>query len=356
MSYFRLYITIIRGKPSIILLLIILLTALGYLALSAIGYIRALYYVNSVFTGIKEGIVISSYAISPFTSVIDSREINQLTKDIEDIDIEYYLVTIAYIYERPVIVRSTEESLDKNCVYLGKDIALETNINKGIIAPVYSPFTKKTLFFEVCGLINEPILIVPYERAVEIRGINPGYYSFAVVKTTNETALKELYRSMGLEPSEYKLLTRALLILTRRGAELSINIFEDYAEGYMYRLGIYRDLVFYFAYAVSVISLLSIPIIGMGLVFLFHREIYVLLLAGLPRGKILQLLLTPLITSIILSCLFMFLISILELYPSINILAYSIKPVVELRDFIYVYSAQLGLSFTGLFYGLSKYV
>lgn len=355
-GYFKVCILILRRKRALIVFPVTMLLVLSILSVYALSSIRTLYYVDKALLGLNDGLVVSSVAISPFTSLVNSEELNRLLAGVEGVEIEYFFITLAYVYDKLVVVHGLEAGVETGCAYLGKDLATLLHVSAGEIIPVYSPFRDSTYFFEICGLLERPILLVNYEDAVKIRGVKPGYYALAVIKAKNPEALREVYRVLGLEPAEQKILSRALLVLVRRGGKISVEVYEDIVEGYLYRLGIYRDFVFYFAYAVTIISTLSTPVIGVGLVIQLRREIYALRLLGASRGEVFLALSAIIAIAALSSYLLAQVVAVLGFLPGVCILGHYVSSLISIRDLVCVHSVHSLLCIVGMYTGLTRYV
>lgn len=352
MEYIKFYTTVLRRRPSVGLIPLLTMTVLGLLALCAVGYTRALYYVNKAFLDVEDGVVISSYAISPFTSLVDSREVSKLVAGLDGVNVTYYFITLGYFNGIPAVIKGLNDAIERGCAYVGVELASRLSVIKGDVVAVYSPFTKRTNIFKVCNYTDKPLVLLSYEDAVEVRGVKPGYYSFAVLRASSEEAMDSILRAFGLQPLESSLLSRALIVLTRKEDKIDLDVFKDFAEGYMYRLGLYRDVVFYFAYAVSFAMLVGTPLIGVGLVSSLKGEIRVLGILGLPIERTLAALVLIIASSLVLSHLILAIILKLNLLPTVSILAHSIRPIIEGQDFLAIFSVQFVMSIVGVYYEL----
>lgn len=356
MNLYSLLITIIRRKPLISLFLVVSLTTYSYLALSAIGYVYSLYRVNEVFVDIEDGIVISNYAYSPLTSLIDSREVMNLLRDIEGIDVEFYLITLVFIYDKPTVVRSTENNAICGCLIAAEWLMRELGLETGDVIPVYSPFTHKTVFYRICGVVDKPYSLLCYRDMVDIRNTSPGYYSIGIIRVVDESAISDLSRVLGFKSPEYRLLSRILVFITRRERNLHVEIYEDISLGYINRLGLIRDFIFYFAYAVAMISALNMPLVGIGLVTYLNRELEVFTYIGLSREKIFIYISVFSLISTTISLLVVYILMTLDLYLPISVLGFSTRLHVETLDYLYIYIYQVFLLLLGLIYGLREHV
>ncbi|MEM2354516.1 MAG: hypothetical protein QXF91_06605 [Desulfurococcaceae archaeon] len=354
-SYFKVYILMVRKRCALIVFPAVVLLVLSVLSAYALSSIRTLYYADKTLLGLGDSVVVSGAAISPFTSLVNSEELSRLLAGVKGVEVEYLFLTLAYLYDKPVVIHGVEEGVKTGCAHVGVDLVKSLHINVGEAIPVHSPFSDSTYFFEVCGLVEGPALLLNYEDAIKIRGVKPGYYTLAVIRAENREVLEEVYKALGLEPAKQKIFSRALLVLVRKGEKISVEAYENIIEGYLYRLGIYRDFVFYFAYAMVIISALSTPIIGVGLVVLLRREVYVLRLLGLSCRGVFLVLLTTVVVATLFSYALAQVIAISGLLPGTRVLGYYISPSMSVEDLICVHFVHLVMCITGAYIGLTRH-
>lgn len=347
MSYIRVAMFIPRRKPLVFLFMLLIMTFLAYLAILAIGYIRAIYYVNNVIIGVSDGLVVSSYALSPLTSIIDSNKLNMLIGNISDIEIEYHMITISYIHDTPVLIRGVDD-IDSDCIFISKELADSFELSREDIVPLYSPFTRRIVFLKLCGYSDIAFSIVHYNVSIAIRGVRPGYYSIAVIRSSNKTALGEVARILGVSDIDQRYLTRALLLLTQIGDKRVVKVYEDIAEGYLSRLGIYRDLVIYTGYSISLLVLLGSLVNGIGVVMILRRELHVFNIIGLPRHNIFLGLATMITMASLISTAIVTLLTDIRVFYEVKIFTLRLPPVIKLEDYVFVYLTMTTLSLMGV--------
>ncbi|MEM4717753.1 MAG: hypothetical protein QXE81_03215 [Desulfurococcaceae archaeon] len=353
MSYFKVAMFILRRKPLVFLFTLLVMVLLGYLAILVTGYIRGLYYVNNQVIGSSDGIVVSSYALSPLTSIIDSNRLDKIVGNISGIKVEYHMITISYIYDTPVLIRGVN-SIDTSCIYLSNELVNKFKLSAGDIVPLYSPFTNKIMFLKLCGFSEGAFSAINYNVSTIIRGVKPGYYSIAVIRSSNKSALEEVARVLGISDIDQRSLTRALLLLTQVGDRVTIKLYEDIAEGYLTRLGLYRDIVLYAGYFISLVVLVGSLVLGVGLVVIIKRELKVFDIIGLPRLYTLAGLAITTTLELFISITLIALLIYIKVSFEVKFFTLRLPPVIELEDYVFVFLTMMTLSLIGITLGFRR--
>ncbi|MCS7099407.1 MAG: hypothetical protein NZ925_03585, partial [Sulfolobales archaeon] len=251
-----------------------LLAALSLVAIYTLGLSTSfyrLYYEIAVPGG--SGLVVSSYAASPITSVIDRSLVEKLLGNATGAQVEYAVFSIAYVGGRLVVVRGLDRGLaafpDSGelcyyCAVVGGELAEDLNVSEGSLLPLHSVLSGRSVLIYVYRVEDLP---PPYRYEVlcgtdlvrELRGIGKNSYSIAVVKSENLSVLRELAAKLGIGESEVGILRRALLVLTQRGLRTVLEVRKDLPEVYIGRLGIHRELLYYLTYSTAAVFMLCLP-------------------------------------------------------------------------------------------------
>jgi len=299
-------------SPIIHCVFIAMLTMLLFLSLAIFSSFNSLYnFYNELVLGGREGIVISSYAISPLTSIISESSVRSFLRNNTDISIEFTVFSIVYVKDRAVVVRGVDEALlysvdsqslelGDSCIFVGKRLAKKLQVGKGDILYLYSPFIKKSFLAIVCNVIDfqsqlDDEIVTGYELARVFRGIGQGYYSVAVVHTRDLDVLRYILEQLGLKPSDAPLVRRALLILMSYGGNLSYGIDRDFAEIYIARLGIHREFAVVMVYTIAILVVLGMPLIGEAIPRVFKNSFLILKQIGVSHRLIIAMLIALLL-------------------------------------------------------------
>lgn len=335
-------------KPHPYLFAILLLSLHLLLGLSILGYTRSLTRVYESIIDIRDGVVISSFAISPFTATLDSRELENIIGDIDGLEIEYHMVTFAFLDREILFIKSTD--LPGDCIALSKDIASRLSVNIGDILPLYSIFTNRVVFLRVCSIVDSVYSLVNYQKCIEIRGVRPGVYSFAIVRSRDPDALRRLYERLEIRGLNERVLTRGLILLQRFGNRQYTKIYGDLSIAYLDRMGLHRDLIVYLGYGLLTALLICTPIVGIGLMLFYRKEITVLLRLGLSRRSILLMVNFILLLSLLISSILVHVIFHLGYYPRLEILVFELKPIITTWDYLLLNIVSLILAVLGTIY------
>ncbi len=352
---------------------IVLLALLSTISLSTLGIFTSLYsfYENILLTN-GEGLVISSYAISPLTSVVSEEYVRNLVGDLEGISVEPLVFSIAYFKGKTIVIRGVEKTeffnlqryhgLESNdsCVIVGEGLARELNLSEGVTLTLYSPFIKEPFLVTVCGvkqfhsLLNYEI-IASIELSRVIRGIGSNQYSVVILRAKNLSVLSDISVRIGLSSEDMKLLQKALLVLSQRGNVLVHELRGDIPEIYVAKLGIHRDFVFSLSYTVAALVIISDILIGEHVFRSAKKTIAVLRYLGISRKKILILSTLHILTYVAVAIL----VALTILHYSndlikLEVLSHRVSPQISLHDILFVFSSKASLLFVGVSWGFVR--
>ncbi|MEM0341121.1 MAG: hypothetical protein QW387_00030 [Desulfurococcus sp.] len=325
--------------------LLLVLLMLETVSLLLVGYASSVLnlYEDVIYGNGGRGLAVSSYALSPFTSVIGEREIIDLIGNTTGVNVKYVVFAIVYVDDMVIVVRGMDDeslssltggvTLGDRCVFISGELSRELGIGEGDLLPLYSVFTHETIITRVCRIIESGYpytyeLITSIDLARILRGIGRGYYSIALLYFDNEDSAKEITGKLTGE--EYKsIIERALIYLSRINKTVNLEMIMDVSSGYWARLGFYKDSLLLLAYVTTVLVLLCTPLISDAL----YRHLYTTLIQlhgiGVSRMVITM--------ALALLLLFYTALSMLLSLP----LAIWISGILELRVFSYVVKAHV---------------
>jgi hypothetical protein len=123
---------LLKTKISAIAYSLIVLIAVCWLSLIALGLIDSILWLYEGVLGVSEGLVISARGFSPLTALLHRGEVEERISNISGITIEYYLATPVLYGDRVLVLRSTNSStIIGDCVLVGWDLARELGIGAG---------------------------------------------------------------------------------------------------------------------------------------------------------------------------------------------------------------------------------
>ncbi|MEM1695414.1 MAG: hypothetical protein QW764_04380 [Desulfurococcaceae archaeon] len=350
----------VTRKTALFVLVLGVIAVLSSLSLYALSYVKTLSRVYDVFyppdPNAVATIVVSSDALSPFTSIVDARSIEEKLSSFNNIKVQSILVTVGLIDNRPVVVYATDYA-NSTCVYASKNLLEAGSFLIGDFIAVQSPFTGEILVLRICGEGDKPGISVSYENAVKLRGVKQGYYSFIVVYVYSEDMVDKVYSALVPQPRDdytERLIRRAFLLLTRRGEDVEVANAETPTEIYLAKLGIHREYIVYLAYAVGVATLASLPLMSIGVVLHLENRLRTLISMGASRGIVLASLLVYFLIAVAVSVALSSLFFQLGLAPPLVFLDHEIPLTVGIREVITVAIVNYTLLTVGVFTGLRR--
>jgi hypothetical protein len=342
---------------------LVLLSVLAFVALSAVGLVLTLYSFYEDLLPLKGGgFVVSSYSLSPLTSVISERPLLELLGNSTATQVEFIAFSIAYTSNRVVVVRGVSPEylaevlgvgphVTRYCIYVGKGLAEKIGVEEGDVLVLHSPFTGDVLPALVCkvlpasGVLNYEIL-TSFTTARALRGIGEGYYSVAIVRGVAPGALG----SANLPPAK-----RALLLLLQRGTTVNFEVVAEIPEAYVARFGIHREAVLLVAYSAVAVVALSCPLVGYSVSTSAVSCSRLLRQLGVSRRGVLTSLtiLTGIYVAGAVASAYLAL-NYLSWPTRVEVLGYSISPKLSLPDVIVVAVVQLALTLLGVVRGFRE--
>lgn len=348
---------ILCRKPLLTIFIVLLLASLQVLSLYGLNYVESLYRVYDIIYPVDSGavanIVVTSDAISPFTSIVNLELIKEKLKDASGIKVQPVFITVGLVYDVPVIVY--EIFANDTCSYPDRGLLSRVGANVGDFIPIQSPFTSEILFLKICGVGEKPGIGVSYSNVARIRGVEPGYYSFVVVSVYDASAVKDVYRALGLNTSDEhfeKLVKRAFLVIISRGGVYEPKEVRSLTEVYLARFGVYRDFVVYLAYLIALMMLVGLPVLGLGVVELYRKELKLFIVLGVSKTMLLFTLLVHTATLIVTSTMLSILIIGSGLIPRLVFMGYTIPLKLEYSDAVYIVLVDYLLCTLGVLAGL----
>ncbi|AFL67119.1 hypothetical protein [Desulfurococcus amylolyticus] len=345
--------------------LLLVLLMLETVSLLLVGYASSVLnlYEDVIYGGGGRGLAVSSYALSPFTSVIGEKDIIDLVGNTTGVNVKYVVFAIVYVDNMVIVVHGMDdESLNKlvggvtlgdRCMFISRELSRELGIGEGDSLPLYSAFTHETIITRVCRII-EPGYPYTYELVTSIdlarilRGIGRGYYSIALLYFDNENSAKEIAGKLTGE--EYKsIIERALIYLSRTNKTINPEIIMDVSGGYWARLGFYKDSLLLLAYVTTALVLLCTPLISDAL----YRHLYTTLNqlhgVGVSRRVITMALALLLLFYTALSMLLSLFLTIwISNILELRVFSYVVEAHVDVLAGIYVFMILYALLLTGV--------
>jgi len=340
-----------------------LLSVLALAALSAVGLVIALYSFYEELLPVEGGgFAVSSYALSPLTSVVSGRQLLELLGNATDTQVEFIVFSVTYARGRAVVVRGVsseylvktlglDPGVARYCLYVGEGLAKKLGVEEGDTLVLHSPFTGDALPAPVCGVLHLPRvlnyeILTDFSTARTLRGLSEGYYSVAIVRGGAPGALHS---------TDLPLVRLALLLLLQRGDRVDLEVVAEIPEAYVARLGIHREVVLLVAYSAIAVVALSCPLIGYGISVSVEGCTRVLRQLGASRRAVLTSLLVLTFTYVAGAvALASLALSYLSWLTKVEVLSHSISPKVNPYDTTVVALAQLVLTLLGVLRGFRE--
>jgi uncharacterized membrane protein len=140
---------LLKTKIRVVAYSLIVLVAVSWLSLTALGLIDSILWLYEGVLGVGEGLVISARGFSPLTTLIHRSEVEARISNISGITVEYYLATPVIYGGRVLVLRSTSSStISGDCVLVGGDLARELGVRAGEGILVSSLFTSEVYYLE----------------------------------------------------------------------------------------------------------------------------------------------------------------------------------------------------------------
>lgn len=251
---------IIRVKGHVFIYVFLILTMLSWLSLVAIGLAHSFLNFYDEIINVGNGVVITSQGFSPLTVLISKNDVEKRLSDISNISIEYHLITPVIVNNKIFLIR--DANISDECVLIGDDVAREIGLDrdKGFIV-LSSVFRDEIFYMKICGFIKGFWLEASHRNVAKIRGVSEDYYSLAIIRGSDDV-LKKVVERLGVEKS-YELPNIVIAVLPRIGNISRVITYKSLSEAYTINLGLYRDYLLYFIYAVSISTLAGASILGL---------------------------------------------------------------------------------------------
>ena len=348
----------VTSKKSYGLLLIVTLLFFILIFLT-IGFVEAIYYLPEQIVYPKEPItpyyiVISSYSISPFTSIYNTRyvleKINKLEGVLREIPIVFSLVEIN---GQGVILRGVEKSdlgvflgnysvegmgFNDNCIgciWVGNALAEELGLSINDTVVVYSPLSRSSYVVLVKGIV-ETNSVSKYEfitnlaTARIIRGACQECVSTTILFLRDKECLEKAYRVFNITLRREGLFEKALLVLRISGRRISWEQYEALSSMYLSRIGLSRSMFYALLITLTLVLSLGYSVLAESIILLNKDNYIILYEQGLGIKK-LKLIVTTYNTLIIISSFLLALLTY-EKFSSmfkISFLGYKLQPYID---------------------------
>ncbi|MEM0025401.1 MAG: hypothetical protein QXV93_05970 [Zestosphaera sp.] len=353
--------------------LVVLLALLALVSLSILGLFTSLYnFYDNLLLINGDGLVISSYAVSPLTSVVSEKYVKDLISGVEGVKVEPLVFSLVHVKNKIVVVRGVEKTVfssfyhgledSAHCVLVGEGLAKELNLSEGDTLVLYSPFVKEPVIASVCSVKYLPSLlnyeiIADIEFSRTIRGLGSDYYSVVILRADNLSVLSGISMKMGLSSEDITLLRKALLVLSQQGGVLAYELRSEIPEVYVAKLGIHKDLIFTLSYTVAALVIISDLLIGEHIFRLVRGCIEILRFLGVSKKRIF---ITLVIQTLAYVAAAVFIaITLLHCLSSLirlEVLSHYVGPQISFsRDSLFVFSSKTFLLLAGILWGFVRY-
>lgn len=360
------------------ILIILSLVAICLILLLSIGYIQSMYsfYKDILHIPIAQNkpiIIVSSYALAPFTSLISVDSIEEALENIPGVEkIVYQVIVLGYTKGKTFIVRGINpkdfvdatnyrviEGIDLSdncfyCIWLGTELAKDLDLKPGDIISIYSLFISMPINLEVAGIIDveRPYsyeAITSLSIAQALRGIDRRHVSIAIISLESHESYERVMRKLGIDIEKDLFIERIVIALRYIGRKIEPIAYNDLSEVFMSRLNISRDI--YLAIMLSITFILSIGsyIIGQTIVFLNIDTLSILYEQGLSIKKIKLLLAIALAICIVISFIIaLIFFNILSRYIELTMISYRLQLYIDREAIIAIVSYISLFSYIGL--------
>lgn len=351
---------------------VVLLALLALISLSVLSLFTSLYnFYDNMLLVDGEGLIISSYSVSPLTSVVSEKYVKELVSDVVGVRVEPLVFSLVYVKGKAVVVRGVEKTIFSSfsnnlegsvpCVIVGEGLAKELNLSEGDILTLYSPFIKESVLVSICDVKYFPSLmnyeiVTSIELSRIIRGISNNQYSVVILRADNLSILSGISMKLGLSSKDVTLLRKALLILSQQDGVLVHELHGDIPEVYVAKLGIHRDLILTLSYTIATLVIISDLLIGEYVFRLSRRSVKILRFLGVSKKRIFIALASQILAY---TAIAVFAASIalhhLSVLIRLEVLSHYVIPQTSLHDSLFIFSSKALLLITGFLWGFVKH-
>uniref|UniRef100_A0A7C4BCK9 ABC transporter permease n=1 Tax=Ignisphaera aggregans TaxID=334771 RepID=A0A7C4BCK9_9CREN len=254
--------------------------------------------------------VVSSYALSPFTSVVSISSIEDTVRGLPGVEKTVYeVITIGYVDGRAVVVRALNSStlrelveysvaegsdVDDNCFYcawVGLNLAKKLSVSAGDSIALYSPFTRTPFTLRVAGVISagkpyDNELIVPLGVGQAFRGLSRGQVSIAIIFLSSRQSYLELAKRFEVDVEKVSLAERVILSLRYVGKRVELRAYNDFSSMLLSRLGLPRETLTLVLVSTSIVLSLGLYIAGQAMATLNLGNILIAYELGVSVKKV----------------------------------------------------------------------
>lgn len=260
-------------------------------ALATAGVVDSLYVLSEEMVNPSSGpsryyVVITSYSVAPFTSVVRGDFVEGRLEGVEGVLNVVYEVLAPVVLNGSVYVLRGIDSASlgivagnfsivgggftdgcAGCVWVGESLAGELGIGPNDTVVVHSPFASSDFVLRVEGvLVTDSVLkyelVTNVVTAEAVRGVGTGTYSLAVVFVDGPDSLARVAEAFNVSLVSRGLLERALLALRFAGPVFRPYFLESLSDMYLSRFGLSRDLLA--SLLIATVSLLGIGFYVLG--------------------------------------------------------------------------------------------
>ncbi len=241
-------------------------------ALATAGVIDSLYGLSEDMVTPSSGpskyyVVITSYSVAPFTSVVRKGFVEGRLEDVGGVAGVVYEVLAPVVLNDSVYILRGVDPADLGvvagdygvigrgltsdclgCVWVGESLARELGLGPNDTVVVRSPLASSDFVLRVEGVIVTDS-VLRYEFVTNavmgevIRGVGPGTYSVAVIFVDGPDSLARVAEAFNVSLAGRGILERALLAIRFAGPRSRPFLLESLSDMYLSRFGLSRDLL-----------------------------------------------------------------------------------------------------------------
>lgn len=257
------------GRESV---LVVASTLFVVAALATAGVIDSLYGLSEEMVTPSSGpsqyyVVITSYSVAPFTSVVMERFIEERLAGVRGVVGVVYEVLAPVVLNGSVYILRGVDPADLSvvagnysvvgrgftsncfgCVWVGESLARELRLGPNDTVILHSPLASSDFVLRVEGvLVTDSVLryefVTNVGMAEAVRGVGQSTYSLAVIFVDGPDSLARVAEAFNVSLAGRGLLERALLAIRFAGHRLKPYFLESLSDLYLSRFGLSRDLL-----------------------------------------------------------------------------------------------------------------
>ena len=295
------YIILLRHvNPRSVLLVILAVIVLSSIIIIDVGFLIGLttLYDRMVFRESRE-LVLMSYALAPFTSIVTPSDIVKLIGS--NVPVDYEVLVPCIVDNQLVLVRGLNITtyINKGVlklkvgrtphnhleVLIGSHLAKVLNVEVEDVLLIITPYIKAPIPVVVVGIIEstEPYcneIIAQYMLGLKLRGLSQGG---SIARIHNATVhVKAVKNLEQVAPMNTALLEKIIIALKREGKGVIGVPYKSPVEVLASRLGISRDIVSLTCIVIALVLTIGVYTIGGLAVIMNRNHILILHEVGVP--------------------------------------------------------------------------